>query len=158
MSTRARIPVAIATVLLVFDAPQGKTDVIDLCGAEKDDALRLACFDREVAARRAAMTAAHEPAEGNGAPQSTQLHKARQAQRESGEPAVPVVARVIAVHQVGAQEFTFELDNGQVWRQLEPLAGLEIRVQDSIKIVPGVLGAFFLTTGQKQTFRVKRIR
>jgi hypothetical protein len=131
----SKIWICVAAVLLLCIAPRGKADVIDVCGAEKEDSVRLACFDRAVAARRAGVPETHE----------------------SIRP-VAFVARITAVHRVSPREFAFELDNGQVWQQSEEATGLDVRLQDSVKITPGVLGAFFMTTAQKQTFRVRRIR
>ncbi len=150
------VSVTVATVLLLLAAPQGKADVIDVCGPEKADSARLACFDRAVAARRAGVTDTHELTDASVGLQG-QFHRPRQ-EAVAAELPVPVVAHIAAMHRVSAKEFAFELDNGQVWQQVEAVTALDVRLQESVRITPGVLGAFFLTTAQKQTFRVKRIR
>ncbi len=154
----SRVSLAIAAVVIVGAAPQGRADAIDLCAAEKADSARLACFDREVAARHAAATPAHKGVQANVGPEDAQPHKVPQESRTPLERPEPLVARVTAIRRASATESAFELDNGQVWVQVDSAAGLDIRPQDSITIKPGVLGSFFLTTGHKQTIRVRRIR
>jgi hypothetical protein len=41
--------------------------------------------------------------------------------------------------------------------QIETLDSLNIKLQDTVTIKPGILGAFFLSTPRSQTIRVHRI-
>jgi hypothetical protein len=75
----------------------------------------------------------------------------------SAEPAKPIIAKVVRMVPRPHAELAFVLDNGQTWEQIETLDSLNIRLQDTVTIKPGILGAFFLSTPRSQTIRVHRI-
>jgi hypothetical protein len=153
----SKVYVAMASVILVLAAPRGRADPVDLCAVEKQDSVRLACFDREVAARRVAAAHAQKAQEENAAPQGTEPHRPSAQGRVAVEQPTAFVARVTGLRRISARETTFELENGQAWKQMEASTWLDIQPQDLVTITPGALGSFFLTHGS-QTVRVRRIR
>ena len=54
--------------------------------------------------------------------------------------------------------YTLALDNGQVWEQVEEQQGVYVDTHDTVTISPGVLGAFFLETSKRKSFRVRRLQ
>jgi len=54
--------------------------------------------------------------------------------------------------------YTLALDNGQVWEQVEEQQGIYVDAHDTVTISPGVLGAFFLETSKRKSFRVRRLQ
>jgi len=182
------------TLLLVLGlgalAPfaQAAPDPLDACSAEKDDAARLACFDRQMAVRHAEHPAAASqattapakaaaPGAAAGHPQApppeaaaarSQAPAAPQpaaAQVQAPQPSkvrregtLPVTATVAQLIRLSGSNLAYQLDNGQTWEQTDGRPGLMAKVNDAVTISPGGFGDFFLTTPERQRIRVKRIR
>jgi hypothetical protein len=158
---------------------QGKPDPLEACYQQPDGAPRLACFNREMQRRQSAAAPATATAPAAGAPSAAptaapavsdrqvaadtvglQGSALRRKLKEDGvDPArvQPIVAKVVRVVPRPHAELAFVLDNGQTWEQVETLESLNVSVQDTVTIKPGVLGAFFLSTPRRQTIRVHRI-
>jgi hypothetical protein len=168
------LPAFFAAIATAQPAP----DPLDFCSQKADPTERLACFDqaarlhRRAAAPAAAATtapavpsttapAAHSgpsaPVDPNQGLAGAQLRK---RQREQGVVATqpkPLVATVARATMHPDHEYTFVLDNGQVWEQMENVPGLYVRDHESVEISPGVLGAFFLKTSGNRSVRVRRV-
>jgi hypothetical protein len=56
----------------------------------------------------------------------------------------------------GHQVFT--LENGQVWRQVEPDTRFSVHPGDTVTISHGVLGSYFMSFGSHSNCRVSRVR
>jgi hypothetical protein len=161
---------------------QAKPDPLEACYQQPDGAPRLACFNREMQRRQAAAApaaAAGAAASAPGTPnlaaapapapseakvaadtvglQGSALRKKLQAEGVNPDRVAPIIAKVVRMLPRPHAELAFVLDNGQTWEQVETLDGLNIRLQDTVTIKPGILGAFFLSTPRKQTIRVHRI-
>jgi hypothetical protein len=163
---------------------QSAPDAFDLCARQQDPNARLACFDLQIAARRAANSAgaasAPSPAKAavpassavaagvaaNPVPataaESTvgldaqQLHKLHP---ETAKPAPVVIeAKVVAVIPRRSLISAFELDNGQVWEQAETVDGLWIKPKEIVTIHEGAMGGFLLKSADGHVFRVKRVK
>ena len=138
------------------------------------DAARLTCFDR--------MAATVAPARVSSAPRSSRLAEpavkdALDPQRTFGLSHSAIVAREASAAGVRVKELShitarvarilhapdqgaiFELDNGQVWKQLDP-DGTDVKATagDSIQISRGFLGSYWLQTPSHQRFNVARLR
>jgi hypothetical protein len=141
---------------------QSRPDPLEACYEQPDGAPRLACFNREMQRRQAAGSTtvpagdAKVVADTVGL-QGSALRKKLKDDGVSSEPAKPIVAKVVRMVPRPHSELAFVLDNGQTWEQVETLDGLNVQLQDTVTIKPGILGAFFLSTPRKQTIRVHRI-
>lgn len=138
------------------------------------DAARLTCFDQ--------MAATVAPARVPSAPRSSRLaapavkealdpqrtfglsHAAIAAQEESAagvrmKELSHITARVARILHAPDRGAIFDLDNGQVWRQLDP-DGTDVNATagDSIEISRGLLGSYWLVTSSHQRFNVARVR
>jgi hypothetical protein len=147
------------------------SDAFDACASVQDSAARVACFDRAVAARHAAQsTPSQPPAAVTAAPPPTkstdstvgldarQVHKLQQARGEAKPPPpAPITARLVRIIPRQPLISAFELDNGQVWEQVESMK-LAPEPQELVTIRPGLLGAFFLKTAAGAVVRVHRLR
>jgi hypothetical protein len=177
--------VAIVIAMLSTAAVARQPDGFDRCAQEKDVLVRLACFDREVAARNATDQAAasvagstREPAAAtasaaakatapppaaSASPSDIGLDaRERRKQRESrGEPdpapAAPIEALIVKVITRQPLVSAFELDNGQIWEQSEAMNVTAVPNQ-KVTIRHGVLGAFFLKTADGAVVRVRRVK
>jgi hypothetical protein len=116
-------------------------------------------------AAAAAATAAAAPglqashADENVGLEGAQLRKKLREQgvvEESHKPK-PIVAQVSRALEHPDHRYTFVLDNGQVWEQVENKPGLWVDAHESVTITPGVLGSFFLRTSKKLYLRVRRV-
>jgi hypothetical protein len=154
---------------------QSKQDPLEACYQQPDGAPRLACFNREMQRRQAAPASgatattpapapappaaatAKKPADDTVGLQGNELRKKLKDEGVKPEPVKPIVAKVVRMvprpHSVQA----FVLDNGQTWEQVETMDNLNVKLQDTVTIKPGILGAFFLSTPRNQTIRVQRI-
>jgi hypothetical protein len=143
---------------------QPAPDAFDICARQQDSTARLACFDQQIAARRAANSAsAAAPAKPvPSTPESTvgldaqQLHKLH----PDSVNAVPVIveAKVVAVIARRPLISAFELDNGQVWEQTESVDGLWIKPRETVTIREGTMGGFLLKSADGHVARVKRVK
>jgi hypothetical protein len=150
---------------------QARPDPLEACYQQPDGAPRLACFNREMQRRQAsgsttapaaAATPAPPPGDGKVAAdtvglQGSALRKKLKDEGVRSEAVKPIVAKVVRMLPRPHSELAFVLDNGQTWEQVETLDGLNVQVQDTVTIKPGILGAFFLSTPRSQTIRVHRI-
>ena len=141
---------------------QSKPDPLEACYQQPDGAPRLACFNREMQRRQAAGSTSVPSGDAKVAAdtvglQGSALRKKLKDDGVSSEAVNPIVAKVVRVVPRPHAELAFVLDNGQTWEQVETLDGLNVQLQDTVTIKPGILGAFFLSTPHKQTIRVHRI-
>ena len=108
--------------------------------------------------RHAATATVQKRAEDNVGLEGPQLHQKLKEEGVPVAPVKPIVATITRLLPRGANEYAFELDNGQTWEQSETKADLYVKPQDSVTIKPGVLGSFYMTTSRSQRVRVHRIR
>ena len=145
---------------------QGLPPSLRACMAERDDARRLACFDRE-AAQLGPQSAATATAAATPEPLTAEQRfgfrgeVAREAIAEK-KAAVPQLERlestVTAVARRGSIDWIVTLENGQQWAQISPGTPYTIRVGDAVTINPGALGSFRLTGPSGRATRVRRAR
>jgi hypothetical protein len=132
------------------------------CTHERDDARRLACFDR------AAVPKAHEEktttTEQVDATQTfglygSELARNRDDDVSAQESASPkrISAKVAGIDKRPRGELVVTLDNGQVWAQKEAGAYFPIKVGEPVTILAGTLGSFRLVAGSRAT-AVARVR
>jgi hypothetical protein len=165
---------AVVLTSLSTAAAAQQPDAFDACASLQDSTARVACFDRAVAARRAAPVAPSTPpapvATVPPAPPAAkatdstvgldarQVHKLQEARGEAKPPPpAPITARLVRVIPRQPLISAFELDNGQIWEQVESMKLLP-EPQELITIRPGLLGAFFLKTADGAVVRVHRLR
>lgn len=169
---------ALVLVALSAGALARQPDAFDACAREQDPAQRLACFDRETAARHATgqAPAAATPGKPVSAPKPAttsapipsansdvglDARQLRKERRERGEaapaPPAPIAARVVRVIPRGPYISAFELDNGQIWEQSEA-AKFSAMPRDEVTIRHGALGSFFLKRANGPSVRVHRVK
>ena len=139
------------------------TTAVKACAAIRKSSERLACYDNRVypVATGATATAAPTPSaeEVFGAESSAVAAPAKEE-----APAPPareelskITAHVTAMSTLPRGELQIELDNGQVWRQVEPHE-LLLHTGDSVTIARAALGTFRLTTSTGRVSKVQRVR
>jgi hypothetical protein len=167
----------------VLARAQAIQDPLEACYQQPDGAPRLACFDKEMQRRHASGTKAAAtnpaPAAAPAAPagpatpaltgsaksppddtvglQGSALRKKLEAEGSTAATVQPIIAKVVRVVPRSHSELAFVLDNGQTWEEAELMSNLDVKVQDTVTIKPGLLGAFFLNTPRSQRVRVHRI-
>jgi hypothetical protein len=174
------LSVSVLTLILLSAgaaaAAQGLPPELRRCMAEKADAARLACFDREAArlesgaapaaaattaSGAAAAAAASAPPltpeqrfglRGEVARETLEREKAAKQELEKLE------ARVTAVATGPTGDWVVTLDNGQVWGQVPSGTRYTIRVGDAVTIAPAALGSYMLTGESGRSVRVRRRR
>jgi hypothetical protein len=162
-----------ATGLSVTAAALAPPDPLEACAQKADSNARLACFDQEMQRRhttnatREAPVSKAAPAPPTPAPASatvglagSQLHKKQQEEGivvEHPKPS-PIAAQVSRAVAHPDHRYTFYLDNGQVWEQVETQQGLYVDTNEAVTINPGKLGSFFLKTSKEKYVRVRRLQ
>jgi hypothetical protein len=134
------------------------------CAAEKDDALRLACFDREVATLSGtdapdAPTAVTEmsPEERFGARGAIVRDLESERQRYSPDlKSLESTVKRLEQHATGVMVIT--LENDQVWMQREANVSVPLRVGDKVMIRAASLGSYLLRNPTGRTVRVSRVK
>jgi len=157
-------------------------DAFDACAKERDATVRLSCFERAVAARQAASVpppattaapasapratppaaAATPKAAPTRAPDSEvglehkQLRKLHPERAEPQQNAVLFEAKVTRVLSRRPLISAFELDNGQVWEQIETMDGLWVKPGEAVTIRQGLMGGFIFKSADGHAVRVHR--
>lgn len=137
--------------------------VLRACAQERDDALRLACYDRgaaragfenpAVSGKRAGPTAAAAKFGYRGAVARAELES--EAAEDSG--AQRIEATIVELSTRPRGELVLTLDNEQVWTQ-KSAERVHLKVGDRVAIKKASLGSFLLIAPSKKTTRVVRER
>lgn len=168
MRLRQMIGLLVGAVLCaheVFAASSGLPDSLRACTRERDDAQRLACYDREMAQLAgppvASPAAATAPAAT--APAATTPAATTSADRTFGlsaEKPKPqtLSSTVTSVNMRRDGRLVIALANGQVWVQGDAYEAFRVGVGDAITIKPGALGSLHLYAPSGLATRVTRAR
>lgn len=162
----ARKPALICVLALCVPLLAPAADKSHGCSRVQDDAGRLACYDAAFgkpvppASRPVAEPAAAPPpapkVEARPAAVIT-ADKDRKADKEK-QPRDRVTAVVAEVSITPRGLHTVTLDNGEVWRQLEPDQAVVIETGDTISLRSGALGSYQLVTKTDVRTRVTRVK
>ena len=152
---------------------QDSSDPMEICSRISGSTARLACFDDEMRRRHAAAHLNHvapaaiapTPSPPSAVVPSTaaSLTTAR-TQTSDGSagpdrhPPEPMVVTLTRLTQRPGHQYSFELDNGQVWESTDAEGDLFLGPHESVTIRAGVMGAFFLKTQSGLSIRVHRLR
>lgn len=156
---------------------------IEACASEKDDAKRLACYDRLAHPERAkpapepaapastpapaAAGSASAPGASNATEQDAasrfgyrgdvarEEHDRRKAEQEQIKE---ISATITELKTLPYGEWVITLDNGQVWVQKFPTKQFSVKVGDRVTIKAGVLKSYLLVTESGRSTRVSRMR
>jgi hypothetical protein len=127
------------------------SDALQRCARQADEHLRLKCFD-DLAASLAqrkrdefGMTAAVAERKDPSAPKAPLI-----------DPDL-LDAKIAGLRQGSNGEYTFTLDNGQVWAEQEFRPGERFSVGEAVQIRHGFLGSLWLSASDHRMTRVKRI-
>src|ERR1700742_1835833 len=94
------------------------------------------------AAAMSGSTAANTAANDNVGLDGIQLEKKLKEQgAPKPEPVKPIVATLTRMVPRPQDQYLFVLDNGQTWEQAESKAHIYVKPNDTVTIVPGVLGS-----------------
>jgi hypothetical protein len=172
----------VSTLAVSSALAQSLPPSVAACASEKDSLARLVCFDREVAkypqaAARVAPTpaapavavppapvvATTPPIPASPTPDDFGVSgKLAQKRKEAQEEVAPAIkelrASVTKLSTKPYGEIIMQLDNGQVWEQLEKKSTFVIKEGESVLIKPAKFGSFMLTTDAGATTRVHRTR
>lgn len=136
---------------------------LSACASEKDNTVRLACYDREmtqVAARPAAAApvsasqvgaskehaasavGARKSAQENFGVQGSELARKQQADDNEAARLNSLTGTVTAVSRRPRGELMITLDNGQVWAEKTPQPYFPVKIGDAVTINAGALGSY----------------
>jgi hypothetical protein len=110
------------------------------CSEQRDDAARLACFDREIAALQKSSPADHQPVPAAAAPAKLER----------------LTARVKQVQELSYGRKRIVLDNGQIWSQVSSSEQIDLQAGDAVNIRPAMLGSFLLIDPRGRSAKVHR--
>jgi hypothetical protein len=157
------------------------------CMAERDDARRLSCFDRETArlTQPAEASTARAPdapatpapaaaAPSAAAPKATPAAPAPSEEEKFGyrgslareevdrrkaeeEKLEQLTAKVVEVSALPHGQFVAKLDNGQAWQQKMIDRSVRVKVGDQVTIRRASFGSFMLVTATGKSTRVSRV-
>jgi hypothetical protein len=145
-------------------------DSLRACAMIKLDVERHACYDREMVkllpetvgvATAAAVTSTAAPARVLTPEQRFGLSPAQAETKVSqvtkSEPLQSLAAKVSGVRPISEGRVLIDLDNGQVWRQVDTDVTVRLQPGDAVTIERATLGSYWLSSG-KRSWRVKRMQ
>ena len=148
-------PVALAWSL-VATAATGADTLAD-CRAIADDAARLACYDA-LAGSAAPLAAAPAPAAAATTPSAEEMfgRDTESLRRATGVELDEITGTVAAVQTAYGGKIVLQLDNGQVWAQVDTTP-IDLRTGEAIRIRRAALGSYLLSeVGHNRSIRVRR--
>jgi len=148
--------------------PPAIPDSLRACAAIRADVERHACYDREMArllpesAAAAAVAAAPAKAAAPLTPEQRFGLTATQADAKVSEvtetrPLGVLEAKVTGVRPISNGRVLLDLDNGQVWRQVDTDVTVTLKPGASVSIKKNSLGSYWLTSSGR-AWRVKRLQ
>lgn len=158
------------SMALLFEsavAAETLPDGMRACTAEKDDAKRLACFDREAARLRpstppaipAPTPATTQAAEDNFGRAGGAVALEESKRNESSTPKMAALtATVVAISTRPHGEIVMTLDNGQVWSQTTFDSHFSVDVNDKVTIKAGALNSYRASIASGRSTSVTRLR
>jgi len=150
-AARALLLLLAVWVLPLAAGAEPLSDGLQRCAREADEHLRLKCFDELAASLpqrkrdEFGMTAAIAERKDPSAPKAPLI-----------DPEL-LDAKIAGLRQGSHGEYTFTLDNGQVWVEQEFRPGERFSVGEAVQIKHGFLGSLWLSTSDHRMTRVKRI-
>ena len=134
-------------------------DTLADCRAITDDDARLACYDALPGPAEPATTAlaAAAPAAGS-APSAVEMfgRESETLRRAAGAQLEEITATVVDVQSVYGGKVVVQLDNGQVWTQVDTTP-IDLRSGEAVRIRRAALGSFLLSeVGRNRSVRVRR--
>jgi hypothetical protein len=150
-AVRALLLLLAVSVLPLAAGAEPLSDGLQRCARETDEHLRLKCFD-ELAA---------------SLPQRKRdefgMTAAVAERKDPTAPKAPLIdpetldAKIAGLRQGARGEYSFTLDNGQVWVEQEFRPGQHFSVGEAVQIKHGFLGSLWLSASDHRMTRVKRI-
>jgi hypothetical protein len=120
---------------------------IRACAQHQDRDQRLACFDAEVARLSSPAAVA----------QNFGVTRAMEQSKQSTQPN-EITARVTDVATRPHGELVLTLDNGQVWQQIEAVAGWSVKAGDQVIIRSGAFSSYRLLAPSGRATKVTRTK
>jgi hypothetical protein len=150
-AARALLLLLAVWVLPLAAGAEPLSEGLQRCAREADERLRLKCFDDLAASL----------------PQRKRdefgMTAAVAERKDPSAPKVPLIdpesldAKIAGLRQGLHGEYTFTLDNGQVWVEQEFRPGQRFSVGEAVQIRHGFLGSLWLSASDHRMTRVKRI-
>ena len=146
-------------------------DSLRACAAIRSDGERHACYDREMArllpgAVVGAAAAAHAAPSIAPAPVLSPQERfglspaqadTKVSEVTKSQPLQSLEAKVSGTRNITEGRVLIDLDNGQVWRQVDTDVTVRLQPGDPVTIKRATLGSYWLSSG-KRAWRVKRIQ
>jgi hypothetical protein len=132
---------------------------LEACTQMSRDAERLLCYDKAVAFLKAGSAGTQTAtAENMFGANSDVLAAPANKGPVKREELKQISGSVTSLHRGDDGMIQIELDNGQVWRQLDADVRLMVSKGDTVTIVRAVMGTFRLTDKSGRFARFKRVR
>ena len=135
-------------VLVHADNPEH--DALRACAKMSDPAQRLACFD-DIVSKLAQL-------EADRFGMTVDIERKRDPLAVEQAKESILAGRIAGLSQAPHGEWTFTLDNRQVWIEAEQKPNIEFTVGENVHIEHGTMSSLWLVADQHRKVRVKRLR
>lgn len=125
-------------------------DALRRCAKTTDQAQRLACFD--------AIVSALAQVEADRFGMTADIERKRDPVAVQQAKDAVLGGKIAGLSQAPQGEWTFTLDNRQVWIEAEPRANVNFAVGEDVHIEHGAMGSLWLVADQHRKVRVKRVQ
>jgi hypothetical protein len=124
-------------------------DALHRCAGVNESAQRLSCFD--------AIVSTLPQIEADRFGMTVDIERQRDPRAMQAAKDAVLGGKIAALRQSANGEWTFTLDNRQVWVEAEPRANVNFVVGEDVRIEHGAMSALWLVADQHRRVRVKRL-
>jgi len=125
-------------------------DALRRCAKASDQAQRLACFD--------AIVSALPQVEADRFGMTADIERKRDPVAVQQSKNEVLGGKIAALSQSPQGEWTFTLDNRQVWIEAEPRPNVQFAVGEEVHIEHGAMSSLWLVADHHRKVRVKRLQ
>lgn len=124
-------------------------DALRRCAKTTDQTQRLACFD--------ALVSTLPQVEADRFGMTVDIERKRDPLAAQAKDAV-LGGKIAGLRQAPTGEYSFTLDNGQVWIEAERRPNVNFAVGEDVRIEHGAMSSLWLVADQHRKVRVKRVQ
>jgi hypothetical protein len=144
------LSLAVSCLPALVSADNLEDNALRRCAKTSDQAQRLTCFD--------AIVSTLPQVEADRFGMTVGIERKRDPLAVPQARAAVLGGKIVGLSQAPHGEWTFTLDNRQVWIEAQPRPNIEFAVGENVQIEHGAMSSLWLVADQHRRVRVKRLQ